>query len=191
MLWCTMTSLLHQIAENKYYPQTWVEIGNFNKDIGAVREYLRQGDCTDMVVTTDGDDWNTESLVQAIRSPSAILVPVINVKNDGGYNDEECAVGINMHWKLNPHSVTQITVTVPHDFGSVVDMFEVQNGAIVNISSASVSTAHLGTNYYGEELVSGVVNLNNVKMDKTLSTRLFVLANSDTVRQDIQKKLKK
>ena len=81
---CNMTASLHQIAENEYYPETWVEIGNFNKDVGAVREYLRQGDCTDMVATTDGDDWNTESLVQAIRSPSAILVPVINVKNDGG-----------------------------------------------------------------------------------------------------------
>ena len=96
-----------------------------------------------------------------------------------------------MHWKLNPHSVTQISITIPHDFGGVVDMFEVQNGAIVNITSVGVSVAHLGTNYYGEKLVGGVVNLNNVAMDKALSTRLFVLANSDTVRQDIKNKLKK
>ena len=144
-----------------------------------------------MVVTTDGDGWDTESLVQAIRSPSAILVPVINVKNDGGYNDEECAVGIDKHWKLNPHSVTKISVTVPHDFGNVVDMFEVRNGAIVNTTSVSMSTVHLGRNFYGEELVSGTVSLRNVKMDKTLSTRLFVLANSNAVRQDIQNRLKK
>lgn len=179
-----------QIEENKYYPQTWVEIGNFNKDIGAVREYLRQGDCTDMVITTDGDGWDTKSLVQAIRSPSAILVPVINVKNDGGYNDEECAVGVNMHWKLNPHSVTQINVTIPPDFGNIVDMFEVRNGDIENITSVSVSSVELGTNYYGDKVASGVVNLNHVHMDQTLSTRLFVLANSDKVRQDIKNKLK-
>ena len=110
-----------------------------------------------MVVTTDGDGWETESLVQAIRSPSAILVPVINIKNDGGYNDEECAIGANLHWKLNPHSVTHITVTVPHDFGSVVDMFEVQNGAVINITSASVSPARLGTRYYRDGLISNVV----------------------------------
>lgn len=167
-----------------------MEIGNFNKDIGAVREYLRQGDCTDMVTTTDGGGWDTESLVQAIRAPSAILVPVINVKNDGGYNDEECAVGVNMHWKLNPHTVKQITVTIPPDFGSIVDMFEVRNGAIVNITSVAVSTIELGSNYYGDKVASGVVNLNHVSMDKTLSTRLFVLANSDKVRQDIESKLK-
>ena len=61
-----------------------MEIGKFNKDIGAVREYLRSGDCTDKIVSTDGSGWDAESLVQAIRSPMAVLVPVINVKNDGG-----------------------------------------------------------------------------------------------------------
>ena len=34
---------------------TWSEIRNFNKDIGAVREYLREGDCTDMTRNSDGD----------------------------------------------------------------------------------------------------------------------------------------
>ena len=180
-----------QIAQNEYYPDTWTEIGKFNKDVGAVREYLRQGDCTDMVGTFDRDDWETESLVQAIRSPSAILVPVINVKNDGGYNDVECAAGVNEHWKLNPHSVTTISVTVPHDFGSVVDMFEVQNGAIVNVSSSAVSPVRLGAGLYGGDGLSGqTVTLSHVEMHQSLSTRLFVLANSDAVRQDIQNKLK-
>ena len=83
--------------------------------------------------------------------------------------------------------MAQITVTIPHDFGSVVDMFEVQNGAIVNISSASVS---LETRYHGGGLKALVVLLYNIGMDKTLSTRLFVLANTDAVRQDIHNKLK-
>lgn len=159
-----------------------------------MREYLREGDCTDMVETSDGDDWGTESLTQAIRSSSAILVPVINVKNDGGYNDAECEIGINEHWDLNPHSVDSITVTIPHDFGSVVDMFELQNGAILNISSSSsvtVVSTRLGVGVYGKEgLPSQSVSLSHVHMDQSLSTRLFVFANSDAVRQDIQNKLK-
>ena len=69
------------------------------------------------------------------------------------------------------HSVTQITITIPPDFGSIVDMFEVRNGVILNITSMSVLTVRLGTNYYGDEVVSGVVNLNNVEMDNTLSTQ--------------------
>ena len=156
-----------------------------------MREYLREGDCTDMVTTTDGDGWDTESLVQAIRSPTAILVPVIDVKNDGGYNDEGCAIGLNLHWKLDPHSVSQITVTIPPDFGSVVDMFEVQNGQILNISSVSISHRLLGKDFHGDNITGQVVNLDHVHMNPTLSTRLFVLANSDSVRTDIQNNLKK
>ena len=128
----------------------------------------------------------TESLVQAIRSPSAILVPVINVKNDGGYNDVGCEAGLNMHWKVDPHTVVEVTVTVPHDFGDIVDMFEVQNGHILNISSASVCTVWLS-----EGLETQAVTLSGVHMNSALSTRLFVLANSESVRVDVQNNLKK
>ena len=172
------------------------EIEKFNKDVGAVREYLREGDCTDMVTSSDGDGWHTESLVQAIRSPSAILVPVINVKNDSGYNDEECELGVNEHWKLDPHTVDEIKVTVPHDFGPVVDMFEVQNGAILNVSASlteAVSPERLGVGYFGgggEGLSTQSVTLDGIHMNQDLSTRLFVLANTHAVRQDIQNKLK-
>jgi len=48
-----------------------------------VREYLREGDCTDMVISSDGNGVDAKSIVQAIRSSEAILVPVINLKNDG------------------------------------------------------------------------------------------------------------
>ena len=65
-------SLTDQVSEKKYYPQTWEEIANFNKDIGAVREYLRQGDCTDMVDSSDGNYYHSHSITQTIRSPEAI-----------------------------------------------------------------------------------------------------------------------
>lgn len=35
-----------------------------------------------------------------------------------------------------------------------------------------------------------LLNLNHVHMDKDLATRLFVLANSDNVRKDIENNLK-
>ena len=87
-----------------------------------------------MVISSDGNGVDAKSIVQAICSSEAILVPLINLKNDGGYNDEGCAAGLNLHWKFNDHTLSVITVTVPTDFGTVVDMFEVQNGAIYNIS---------------------------------------------------------
>ena len=49
-----------------------------------------------MVTSSDGDGVHAESIVQGIRSSEAILVPVINLKNDGGYNDEGCAVGLDL-----------------------------------------------------------------------------------------------
>ena len=163
-----------------------MEIGNFNKDIGAVRQYLLQGDCTDMLVNSDGLDVDAESVAQAIRSPEAILVPVINLKNDGGYNDAECAIGINEHWKFNPHTVKHLVVTVPPDFGSVVDMFEVQNGAVINITGMTeVFQTHLGRDYYGRPIKAQQVSLSNVEMSSKLMTRLFVLANSPDVRQTV------
>lgn len=163
-----------------------MEIGKFNKDIGAVREFLQQGDCTDMLVNSDGLHTDAESVAQAIRSPEAILVPVINLKNDGGYNDEECAIGINEHWKFNPHTVKSVVVNVPPDFGPVVDMFEVQNGAVLNITGmAEISRTYLGRDYYGRSLKAQQVSLSNVKMSSKLMTRLFVLANSAAVRQTV------
>ena len=175
-----------QIAQNQYYPDTWVEIGNFNRDIGAVRQYLQQGDCTDMLTNSDGDDFGADSVAQVIRSLEAILVIVINLKNDGGYNDEECTIGINEHWKFNPHGVKLITVTVPPDFGSVVDMFEVQNGAVLNISGmVQTSNAYLGKDYYARPIRAQTVAFSNVWMKRDLMTRLFVLANSASVRQTV------
>lgn len=179
-----------EISENEYYPQTWVECSNFNKDIGAVREYLRQGDCTDMVTNSDGDGWDTESLAQAIRAPEAIFVTVINLKNDGGYNDLGCEIGENLHWKMNPHTVDQVIVTIPPDFGSVVDKFEVQNGKILNINSVNHSSVVVGKSYYGDDIEAQQVSINGIHMTTDLATRLFVLASSTDVRENIKNRLK-
>ena len=178
-----------QISENQFYPQTWTEIANFNKDIGAVREYLRQGDCTDMISSSDGSGWDSDSIVQAIRSPEAIIVTVINLHNHGGYSDSLCAIGRNEHWLIWDHRVTEISITISTDFGKVVDMFEVQNGAIHNMTSQiSTVKVFLGIDHHGA-IVADQITIKNVALSSELATRLFVLANNLQVRQDIQKKL--
>ena len=155
-----------------------------------MREYLRQGDCTDMVTNSDGDGWDAESLAQAIRSPEAIFVTVINLKNDGGYNDEGREIGLNLHWKMNPHTVDRVIVTVPTDFGSVIDKFEVRNGQIHNITSVSHSNVVVGKSYHGDNIEVQQVAIIGIHMSTDLATRLFVLASSTDVRKDISNRLK-
>ena len=178
------------MSENDYYPKTWKEIGNFNKDIGAVREYLRQGDCTDMISSSDGSGFDADSIVQAIRSPEAVIVTVINVHNHGGYSDALCEVGKNEHWLIWDHKIDKISTTIPTDFGKVVDMFEVQNGDIRNVSSeVSFSKIELGTTLLGKVISGDQITFSDVHVDSDLSTRLFVLANNLQVRKDVQNKL--
>ena len=180
-----------QIAEDKYYHDTWKEIGKFNQDIGAVREYLREGDCTDMVKNSDGDNgsYHVKSLSQAIRSRNAIIVPVINLKNEGEISDLKCEAGANEHWTIDDHGVDSIAIGIPSDFGDIVDSFEVRDGKIYEISNIKNETVSLGTDYHGNELMGGSTTLKNIALSSSMSTRLFVLANNKNVRKDVQNNL--
>lgn len=155
-----------------------------------MREYLREGDCTDMISSSDGSGFDADSIVQAIRSSEAIIVTVINVHNHGGYSDAECEIGRNEHWLIWDHKIDTVSATIPTDFGKVVDMFEVQNGAIYNITSqVSFTKIELGKNLLGEAISGDQVTFSNVKLSSELSTRLFVLANNFQVRKNIQSNL--
>ena len=155
-----------------------------------MREYLREGDCTDMISSSDGSGFDADSIVQAIRSPEAIIVTIINVHNHGGYSDAQCEIGKNEHWLIWDHKMDTIRTTIPTDFGKVVDTFEVQNGAIYNITNlVSFTEVELGRNLLGEAILGDQVTFSDIKLSSELSTRLFVLANSLQVRKDIQSKL--
>ena len=155
-----------------------------------MREYLREGDCTDMISSSDGSGFDADSIVQAIRSSEAVIVTIINVHNHGGYSDAECEIGRNVHWLIWDHKIATVSTTIPTDFGKVVDMFEVQNGAIYNITSqVSFSEITLGKNLHGEVITGDKVTFSDVKLSSELSTRLFVLANSLQVRKDVQSNL--
>ena len=156
-----------------------------------MREYLRTGDCTDMISSSDGNGFDADSIMQAIRSPEAIIVTIINVHNHGGYSDAECEIGKNEHWLIWDHTIDTVTTTIPTDFGKVVDTFEVQNGAIYNTTSqVSFAVIDLGTNLLGEPISGEQISFSKVKLSSDLSTRLFVLANSLQVRKDVQSNLK-
>ena len=144
-----------------------------------------------MINSSDGDQWETNSIVQVIRSRDAMIVPIIGLKNDGGYNDEECAIGVNLHWKIDVHTISEVNITVPPDFGDIVDLFEVQNGLILNISNPfKISRSHLGKDHkYGPIRMQNVI-LQNVTVSPDLITRLFVLANTMNVRTTVESNLK-
>ena len=57
-----------------------------------------------MVTSSDGNGVDADSIVQAIHSSEAILIPVINLKNNGWYNDEGCA--------LDSTSTGSLTITL-------------------------------------------------------------------------------
>jgi hypothetical protein len=144
-----------------------------------------------MISSSDGSGFDADSIVQAIRSPEAIIVIVINVHNHGGYSDAECEIGRNEHWLIWDHRIDNVRTTIPTDFGKIVDTFEVQNGAIYNITSQiSFTEVELGTNLLGEAITGDQVTFSDIKLSSELSTRLFILANSLQVRKDVQNNLK-
>jgi hypothetical protein len=159
---------------NATYPDTWAAMKNFNLDVGALREYIREGDVINSVTTTDGFSFASESQVSAIRSSNAIVVIAISFANAGGYGDPECWLGENVHWRVLDHTIDNISIGIPADFGVVVDAFEVLNGEIYN---ASISTA------------PGSVVMSDVYIDNTVQKRIFVLANTPTVRSQVQQNL--
>lgn len=141
-----------------------------------------------MISTSDGTDFHAESVTQAIRSQEAVLVPVINLKNKGGISDLKCSLGQNEHWDIVEHTVGAISITIPSDFGSVVDSFELLNGKILNITS-SKERVQLGVDYHGNTIVAQSVMLSNIALSSSISTRLFVFANSPNVRETVQRNL--
>ena len=127
-----------------------------------------------MVTTSDGKDFDTNSIAQAIRSREAILLVVIGLKNNGGYSDVRCEIGENVHWDTVEHGVKKIQVAFPNGWGPLVDVFEVQNGCIVDPSPYSTSPFIMA----------------NVVVHSSLVTRLFVLASSSEVRKEVENNLK-
>eukprot|EP01102_Stenamoeba_stenopodia_P011444 TRINITY_DN3517_c0_g1_i1.p1 TRINITY_DN3517_c0_g1~~TRINITY_DN3517_c0_g1_i1.p1 ORF type:complete len:673 (+),score=135.36 TRINITY_DN3517_c0_g1_i1:209-2227(+) len=123
------------MSELPDYPDSFQQLGLTGSDIALVREFLREGDVTDMIQVTDVDFQVEEAVVaQMILSPNALVVVVINTYNDGGYDDIQCSIGEDLHWKFL--SVTlNIEFQIPYGF-SISSFYEIQNGNVIPITPA-------------------------------------------------------
>jgi len=107
-------------------PNTWQAITDVNRDIGALRGLLREGD------TIGGVRASVEGvLVDAIRARDAIVVPVLNVTAAIEMKEVRCFTEHDPHWELASVS-TDVTFTVPDDF-AVVDLLELVDGELLPV----------------------------------------------------------
>lgn len=156
--------------EAEVAPERWDAISRSNWMIRSVRRLLYEGDVTSMASTT-GD-----AIVEAIRGPDAIVVPVINLAWEAEVTDIACAQAL-FHPETPPHWIladqrVDVDVVVPTD-QAVVDVFEVTAG----LEIAEVS--------YGLDTEGRRVVVPNVHLDNDVPVRLFVLAASETVRAEV------
>lgn len=158
-----------EIALLPHYPDSWERLGYLAREIGALREEYRQGDITGMA-DNHGD---SNSIVELVRSPRALILVVININNNGGYSDLLCAIGSNEHWAQLPHTAN-VTVTVPAGFGSIVDSFELVNATLVNVTTSVHVT--------GNQVLLPAIDLGS---DVPTVTRTIVFSNDPTLRSEV------
>ena len=77
------------------------------------------------------------------------------------------------------------------DFGTVVDMFEVQNGAIYNITNVETWLKQLGKDHHGNSIKAQQVTISKVSLSSDLATSLFAIANSKQVWMEVRNNLHK
>ncbi len=161
--------------EAEFSPARWEAISQSNWMIRSVRRMLYEGDITSMASTT-GD-----AIVEAIRGPDAIVVPVINLAWEEEVTDLLCAQAL-FHPETPPHWVLaeqqlDIEVGVPAD-QAVVDVFEVTTGL-------QIAEVPYRVDPDGRRLL-----LPSVDLDNDVPVRLFVLASTEAVREEVAANLR-
>jgi hypothetical protein len=150
-----------QMERNDVVPATWAAMGELNRVLRAVREFLREGDATGGARATEPD-----VVLEAIRGRDAIVVPVVNTRAAVAMDLTRCLFEADPHWVL-ADVTTDVTVTVPPDF-AVTDLWEVVDGAVVPVAEAAVAR--------GRE-----VTISGVAMSNDRPYRVFVLARTADV----------
>lgn len=157
------------LAQAKAHPDTWEAMGEVNRDVRAVRAFLREGDVTDGARAGDG------VLVGAVRARDAIVVPVVDVKADQPLDYIRCLTEPDPHWVLGAVT-TDVRVAVPDDF-AVAALYEVRDGLVVPLDGDAAGGLLGGAPYaVGREVV-----LPGVAVDAARPYRLFVLARTADV----------
>ncbi len=156
--------------EAEYKPARWDAIRLASRMFRGVRHYLREGDITGLATS------DATTIVEALRSPEAIVVPIIGTKTTSAPTDISCGAALITealvpHWKMAT-TQPQVTVTIPRDFG-VVDIFEVVDGDVVDIS-------------FGVVVTGRTVKLFAVPLSNDVPVRLVVFAMSEGVRASVK-----
>jgi hypothetical protein len=157
-------------------PPRWKAMSDITWTLRGVRELLREGDITGMAQSTG------EAIVDAIRSRDAIVVPVINLATSAAPTEAACGLTLvgtaAPQWVLRNQSLN-VSVRVPSDF-QVSDVFEVHEGNVVAPSAGKVTVA-----------ANRTLRLEAVPVSNANPVRLFVLARSKAVREDVASRLRR
>ena len=150
-------------------PDTWQAMSDAGWMFRGVRPYLLTGDLTGMVASED------TILVDMIRSPDALIIPVLNMAYIEEPTDDSCIIygigaGPEPHWILAEHEVS-FTVQVPSDM-TVNDLFEVTVEGPVDV--------HWPVEVDGDKVIFHSVPLSNDE-----PVRLVVLGRNASVRKTV------
>jgi hypothetical protein len=162
-----------EIGEVDRVPARWQAIADANHTVRAVRRLLLTADVTGLARTDVAAD---RVLVEALRGPAAIVVPVINLFTSSGVTDTACGaaqvagVPAPPHWVLGSQAL-DVTVSVPADV-AVADVF-------------AVDAAGAHDTPFRLDAAARTVTLPGVGLDNDTLTRLFVIATRPDVRAQV------
>lgn len=158
------------LSEARHAPERWIAIAQANWMIRSVRPHLREGDLIHAATASVGQ----EVLVEAVRSPRALVVPVINTSAAEVVDDLACLEMlldlVVPHWLLNDVT-TDLDVAVPPDF-AVADAFEV--GLDLTVQSPA----------YSIDAATRTVQFPDLALSNDVPVRLLVVAADADVRTE-------
>lgn len=155
-------------------PESWAAIADANDMVAALRRLLREGDPTGMAASSG------EVIVEAIRAPDAIVVPVINLAHTFGPTDLLCLQSALRpfdvpHWRLGEQRV-DVDVQVPDDL-ALHAVVEVTLDGRVQSATWSVESDDRS------------VRIHDVVLSQSRPVAVYVLVSDPAVRQELERAL--
>ncbi len=159
----------------KEFPDTWQAMSDVNWMVRGVRPLLREGDVTGLASS------DTDTLTEAIRSPEALVVPVITLAADIAPTDQDCLLyGLGQiedepHWILTERTIS-VSVTIPDDL-AVNDVFEIFPDRVEDVS-------------YPVTMDGRRIVLSDIPVSNETPVHMFVFATDAELRSQISDRLR-
>ena len=159
----------------KEFPDTWQAMSDVNWMVRGVRPLLREGDVTGLASS------DTDTLTEAIRSPEALVVPVITLAADIAPTDQDCLLyGLGQiedepHWILTERTIS-VSVTIPDDL-AVNDVFEIFPDRVEDVS-------------YPVTMDGRRIVLSDIPVSNETPVHMFVFATDAELRSQISGRLR-